>query len=395
MAKFKFSLPTQDQIRNSVNGRIMLSIINNDYEEQFTLVTGCPGSGKTTVSILRLIRLSKNDKPVLLLTYQKMLKLAIESSLLEMEIPRGKVNTIHSWYPKISNGQLLGFSNQTNRLSASDIEETLKGKVNGIELILDEGQDLEERIFQSFPKVFDKIMIGADDDQQMHSSSGSNENTISKYVRHSLNEFELQFNYRNTYQVYEFARYFVPQSRKANDTETLKALEKHKNDGDLPEVISFDNQSDMKDRLQKILKEYKGFNIGILLSRKEQIDAYHEIISDFGYSSSKYHSGISRDDFNRLENNLQSILITTYISAKGLEFDIVLMPEFERMNDSEGSRKQAYVGCTRAKNRLVIMYVGNKPAILNSFPASVYDDGTDIFASPSSDGGNDIDDLPF
>lgn len=374
MAKFEFRLPSQDDIRNSTNGQIMLSIINNDYDEKFSLVTGCPGSGKTTVSILRLIRLANNGKQTILLTYQRMLKVAIENLLAKKEISTSKVNTIHSWFPKIT-GKLLGFSNQDSKLTASEIESALRGRVGNMELILDEAQDLEERIFQAFPKVFGRITIGADNDQQMHVDSGSNETTIKRQISHSSNEFTLQFNYRNTYQIYNFARYFVPNSPKANDIQTLSALMRYKNSGDLPEVLKFNDQSDMQGRLKTIIEDSRGFNIGVLLPFKNQVESYHSIVTNFDFECSKYYSEMSDAEKSKTESDLKSILVTTYISAKGMEFDIVIMPEFNSIRNSEEAKRQAYVGCTRAKNRLVIMYTDNMPPILNNFPSDTYDTG--------------------
>jgi DNA helicase IV len=377
MAKFEFRLPSQDDIRNSTNGQIMLSIINNDYDEKFSLVTGCPGSGKTTVSIFRLIRLANNGKSTILLTYQRMLKVAIENLLSKQGISSSKVNTIHSWFPKTT-GKLLGFSNQVNKLSASEIENALHGRVGNMELILDEAQDLEERIFQAFPKVFGRITIGADNDQQMHEGSGASESTIKRQISHSSNEFTLQFNYRNSYQIYNFSRYFVPNSPKANDSQTLSALKRYKNIGDLPEVLKFNGQSDMQSRLKTIIENYKGFNIGILFPFKNQVESYHSTISSFGYECSKYFSEMSGAEKSKTESDLKSILVTTFISAKGMEFDIVIMPEFDSIKNTDEAKRQAYVGCTRAKNRLVIMYTGSRPSILNSFPSDTYDNG-DLF----------------
>lgn len=377
MAKFEFRLPSQDDIRNSTNGGIMLNIINSDFDEKFSLVTGCPGSGKTTVSIFRLIRLANNGKSTILLTYQRMLKVAIENLLAKQGISRNKVNTIHSWFYKTT-GKLLGYSNQVNRLSATEIENALRGKVENMELILDEAQDLEERIFQAFPKVFGRITIGADNDQQMHEGSGASEITIKRQISHSSNEFTLQFNYRNTYQIYNFARHFVPNSRKANDSQTLSALKRYKNNGDLPEVLKFSGQSDMQSRLKTIIENYKGFNIGVLFPFQNQVENYHSIISGFGFECSKYYSEMSEAEKSKTENDLKSILVTTFISAKGMEFDIVIMPEFDSMRDTDEAKRQAYVGCTRAKNRLVIMYTGSKPSILNNFPSDTYDTG-DLF----------------
>jgi DNA helicase IV len=244
-----------------------------------------------------------------------------------------------------------------------------------MELILDEAQDLEERIFQSFPQVFGRITIGADNDQQMREGEGSNESTIKRYMNHSLMEFTLQFNYRNTYQIYNFARHFVPSSPKANDSETLSQLQRYKNNGDLPEVLKFNGQSDMHSRLKTIIQNYRGFNIGVLLPAKTQVESYYATISGFGFECSKYYSEMSNEEKQRTEGDLQSILVTTFISAKGMEFDIVLMPEFDSIRNSDEAKRQAYVGCTRAKNRLVIMYTGNKPSILNNFPSNTYDTG--------------------
>ncbi len=378
MAKFEFRLPSQDDIRNSTNGGIMLNIINNDYPEKFSLVTGCPGSGKTTVSIFRLIRLANNNKPTILLTYQRMLKVAIENLLAKQGISSSKVNTIHSWFPKTT-GRLLGFSNQDNKLSASEIENALRGKVSNMELILDEAQDLEERVFQAFTKVFGRITIGADDAQQMHEDKGISEKAIMQYIKHSFNnEITLQFNYRNTYQIYNFARHFVPDNKRANNTQTLLALRRYRNNGDLPEVLKFNVESDMQSRLKTIIENYKGFNIGVLFPFKNQVESYHSIISGFGFECSKYYAEMSEAEKSKTENDLKSILVTTFISAKGMEFDIVIMPEFESIRNTDEAKRQAYVGCTRAKNRLVIMYTGSKPTILNNFPSDTYDTG-DLF----------------
>jgi len=377
MSKFEFRLPSLDDIRNSTNGQIMLSIINNDYDEKFSLVTGCPGSGKTTVSIFRLIRLANNGKSTILLTYQRMLKVAIENLLSKQGISSSKVNTLHQWYPRVAGRYLENFKDRS-KLSAHDIESDLSGKLVNVELILDEAQDLEERIFQAFPKVFGRITIGADNDQQMHEGSGASETTIKRQISHSSNEFTLQFNYRNTYQIYNFARYFVPNSPKANDNQTIAALKRYKNSGDLPEVLKFSGQSDMHSRLKTIIENYLGFNIGVLFPYKNQVESYHSTISGFGFECSKYYSEMSDAEKSNTESNLKSILVTTFISAKGMEFDIVIMPEFDSIKNTDEAKRQAYVGCTRAKNRLVIMYIGSKPSILNNFLSDTYDTG-DLF----------------
>ncbi len=84
---------------------------------------------------------------------------------------------------------------------------------------------------------------------------------------------------------------------------------------------------------------------------------------------------MSDTEKSNTEIGLKSILVTTFISAKGMEFDIVLMPEFQSVRNNDDDKKKYYVGCTRAKNRLDLMYTGSQPAVLNNFPSETYSDG--------------------
>lgn len=395
MAKFEFRLPSQNDIRSSANGNIMFNIIEGNYDEKYTLVTGCPGSGKTTVSILRLVRLANEKKPTVLLTYQQLLKTAIQNILSDKRISTSKVNTIHSWFPRVT-GKLLGFSNQSDKLSTEEIESALNGRVNNFELILDEAQDLEERVMRALPKVFSKITIGADDDQQIYNTDGVKEDVIEQCIKDSYNGFSLQFNYRNTYQIYNFARYFVPKSLKAGNKETLSHLKKFKNNGALPSILKFNNLLEMQENIKTIIDDNEGFNVGILLPYQNQVDSFYDFITQQGYECSRYHNGRSKDELS----DIKSILVTTFMSAKGLEFDIVIMPDFNSVQNTDDHRRQAYIGCTRASRRLYIMHTGNQPAILNGFPSETYDDGqdNDVFGTTSKavfPQSSPEEDLPF
>ncbi len=381
MPKFIFRLPSEDNIKNSSNGGIMLHIIRTDYDEKFTVVTGCPGSGKTTVSIFRLIRLIENGKATILLTFQRMLKVAIENLLASRDIsnPSSRVSTLHSWFPKNTNGKFLDvFGDDSKKLNSEEIIKLLENKgLDKFELILDEAQDLENRIFESFPKIFGRITLGADDDQQMKNGIGVNEYAIKKYLDSSLNEFDLQFNYRNTFQIYDFARRFVPESKKANDSKTLEHLKRYKNNGDLPQLLKFNSQNDMRVRLKKIIDDnISGFNIGILFLYKEQVKDYYKVLQEMANGDcSMYYAEMTNQEKTIVENDLKSILITTFISAKGMEFDLVIMPEFQSVKNTPEDKKKYYVGCTRAKSRLYILHTGDTPTVLSNFPKETFDSG--------------------
>ena len=78
---FKFHLPNRETIINSPNGDVMISAIDDDFPEKSIFLCGCPGSGKTTISVHRLRRLLNQGKNALLLTFQNLLRISIQNLL--------------------------------------------------------------------------------------------------------------------------------------------------------------------------------------------------------------------------------------------------------------------------------------------------------------------------
>ena len=73
---FRFNLPSRTVIENSFNGDRMLRIIEGNIPGnpgRHILITGCPGSGKTTVSIHHY-SLHNLELRVQFVTFQHMLR---------------------------------------------------------------------------------------------------------------------------------------------------------------------------------------------------------------------------------------------------------------------------------------------------------------------------------
>ena len=69
-------------------------------------------------------------------------------------------------------------------------------------------------------------------------------------------------------------------------------------------------------------------------------------------------------------SNLQNIVLTTFKSSKGLEFDIVIMPQFQHIK--EKNRNQYYIGATRAKTSLYIIAIGSLSEMFENIDTSTY-----------------------
>jgi DNA helicase IV len=361
---FKFNLPSRERIQDSPNGKMMLRYIDDDYGECNLLITGCPGSGKTTVSIWRFIRLQMQHKPALLLTFQRMLRLSLENLAQQQGVSSGDISTVYQWYSdKIERTMLSEVSAEQIRQAFSLQKECTYAEH---ELLIDEGQDLPLKVFQTFPAFFKRVTVGADDAQQVYNNNADRRTIENALGFHGqVEKCFLQYNYRNTYEIYNFARQFVPNDQVANNSTMLERFQQSKlNASEKPEVIIYNKneQVPVNAILKRLLANTPG-NIAVLLGTKKLVDEYARLIRDeFGIDASAYHNGLNTP------TSLKKILVTTYISAKGLEFDAVIMPSVQQSDNS----KQLYVACTRAKRNLHLFIESSHKFVLANFNTNTY-----------------------
>ena len=143
MPQFKFNTISKTDIESSLGGAQMIRAIDYDGPHHL-LITGCPGSGKTTVSMMRAERLINMKSKILVVTYQDLLK----NSLINIASKELAPNIVkfYKW-----------FANKFRYLEFSESEvemlEAMKSWTGLDEIIIDEGQDFESRIY--LPEIFD------------------------------------------------------------------------------------------------------------------------------------------------------------------------------------------------------------------------------------------------
>lgn len=106
-------------------------------------------------------------------------------------------------------------------------------------------------------------------------------------------------------------------------------------------------------------------NIAILLPWKSSVRNYVSALEDDVDDFSFYYE--DKYAFPDGCPQLKNVHITTFKSAKGLEFDTVIIPDFNKMSSIVGSYnvdwQDFYVGCTRARSNLFLFSNSNLPSL--------------------------------
>lgn len=352
MAQFRFNTISRGDIERSRGGKIMLNAI--DYNgPNHQIITGVPGSGKTTVTLMRAERLVNEGKNIKVFTYQNLLLLSLKN------IAAGEVSsTMHSFYK--------WYKTTFEYLEPSHTEVEMMAKMKDYtsydEILIDEGQDFEERIYRALLPKCKTMTVGADNAQKIHERGLSSDQIESELEKtKGTNQVRLEYNYRNTFEIYNFSRHFVPFNLRANNPLTLDKIPKGA--GNTPIVFQTLSETENLQRLRILLEDAGNKNTAILCFRQSEVDDYYNKVQKLGFKCSKFHGA------HRGNGEIENVLITTYKSAKGLEFQVVILPDMHNaMIDEDQTSEHYYVGCTRAKENLYLIFKGAQmPQYLQAF----------------------------
>jgi DNA helicase IV len=360
MPQFRFNTISRADIERSQGGNTMIQAIDYDGNDN-QLVTGVPGSGKTTITIMRAERLINLNKRIKVFTYQTLLRTALNN--IATPALQQHIFGFYDWFVRVKRFGYLQSHYTELEMSTLMVAEPIID-----EILIDEGQDFEERIFRSLLPKCRQMTVGADNAQKVHERG-----ILAAAIRQELDRtkatipIRLEYNYRNTFELYNFARFFMPDNERANNPISLRLMPR--GNGNLPVVIQVLSDDEKFNRLRVILENAGDRNIAVLLYHQAEVDSYSSKIQEMGFSCTKHH--------NRAQagGNIENILVTTYKSAKGLEFQVVVMPDMHTAMDSEEkTAEHYYVGCTRAKESLFLTFTGlNLPDYFEAFGKDSYE----------------------
>ena len=321
---YYFNLPLQNQLTMTQQAAL--------DETDTIALKGGPGTGKSVVCLWRhIINHEIGSTKSLLLTYTKTLECYLKQSASSHNAEAGeRVNRTYMWL---------------SRYKSSQYDE----------IIVDEAQDVDSEKYMELKKYCSQISFGADDDQGLYDNGCTYSELKSLFP--DTEEYLLDQNFRNSKEILNFIRSVFPQIGIAQHMINSAPSTNRK---PIVKVVGWD-ESAFINYIVDLISDLTGMthNIGILVPSKNQINKYFSLIQERLESEgvdcdfTMYESDM--DDINHIGN----VHLASFKSAKGLEFDTVIIPNFDSfdwyLNNSRNiSEKDYYVALTRAKINLYL-----------------------------------------
>lgn len=295
-------------------------------DDKSMLVAGCAGSGKSVIAMHKAEQLHKKGQDVILIAYTRSLSRFMKNGKADSSF---RFFHHHLWKYKL-------------KMPKADY------------IIVDEIQDFTREEIQEFINATRKhFLFFGDTAQSIYRQYGKQTMTIAQIAAMTgLNTLQLFNNYRLPRPVAKITQDYV-----GVDVQEYKEKVYQNKETELPHLIHFDNEQKQIEALLRLVKDNVGRNIGILLPNiPEVIRISQEFMDNDVECEFKYNKG--DNDFDYVDNlDFNTVLpkILTYHSAKGLQFDMVILPMYNGANDDE-SRKALYVAMTRTMHSLFVLY---------------------------------------
>ena len=271
-------------------------------------LTGGPGTGKSVVSIWRHIRnyLSNPVKRSMLVTYTTTLKAYLAACCRNIN----------------DDGRPNVGSESSSNVGTSIRNSELIHNTAFAELIIDEAQDLSNDYYSGIPSP---LSYGADDSQILYHDHCSTEAQLHNLFPSNV-LCPLDRNFRNTQRIMRFARQAFPYANISFNV--INGLAD--NVGEKPVLLISNTFDKTRDAIERIVNSFRAddHNIAILVPWREHVKAFQKNALNFkNIDHSIYYE--DQNDFPHGCEIIKNVHITTFKSSKGLEFDTVIIPNFD------------------------------------------------------------------
>lgn len=325
-------------IRESELDDYQRRIINKRTDNSF-IVKGCAGSGKSILALWKAKQIQdENLGSYQMIVFTKSLKQYISDGVQQVGISANNVDYHWNW------------KNRRNCPPADYI-------------IVDEAQDFSKEDILEFKKSARKALLLYGDSAQQLFSFIQDKRTVSMEeiaVFTGYQTEQLVFNHRLPKKIARLAEKISSTSDDLEGRCTNEGVRK-------PKILEFSSFESQMDKIAEIIKNGNFEDVGILFRHNTEVERAYNYLRSKGLNVEARFNGQTMD----LNFNSDNPKILTYHSAKGLQFEVVFIPECVCSNNDD--RNPLYVAMTRAYRELYIMHSGNLSSFFDSVPMSLYE----------------------
>lgn len=305
-----------------------IGLIERELEHSM-IVSGCAGSGKSVIAMYKAQQIIDEGGDVIMIAYTKSLNRYMQQG---EPTPKTEKYFYYHW-------QWLD-----------------AGKPSADYIIVDEIQDFSRDEVNEFINAAKKCFFFFGDTAQ----------SIYKGIKHPLTIKELSdmtgiaisylnSNYRLPKPVAKITQEYV-----AIDANPYAEAIYQSKETELPRFVQFDDEKSQIEAIIDVISKKNMKNVGILVPNNDLVLSTMKSFNELNFPCEfKYNAGYN-DKRNRVTLDFTTDLpkLMTYHSAKGLQFETVILPFYEGANDKE-TQKALYVAMTRTYRFLYVMYSTN------------------------------------
>ena len=313
-----------------------LGLLDYISEQETATIQGVAGTGKTLIAKEAAKRFGMEGRKVLFLCFNRYLFKYLQN---KYELENVTFYNLHSFIAKYRPGSdtstIEKRKNELNKIDYSLIEYD--------DIIIDEGQDFVNDEIIYFKNYITKkkghFYIFYDKNQLLTTSS------VPQWIQESECKLKLCKNCRNTYDIAVTSYNILDIEADKNHSMKIKGIQP---------TISF-TDGNISEKVNKLIDHYF------------ENEAYE--LSDIVILSLKTLENTALQDavkyrvvYNEKEDG--AILLTTSSKFKGLESKVVIVIDIDKSSFAEDQcRRNFYVACSRASQRLSLIVDGNKDVI--------------------------------
>lgn len=320
------------------------------------LISGAPGTGKTVMAIYRAGQVAHmyKDRPVLMLVYNRPLRDYLASAVKGNYFQNVQIQTYHQWLNNVYRSQHWGVPPKDDD---GNLEwDRIKSNVSEMgkryhHIIIDEAQDFPVELLEILQGIAVHMTCFIDPNQAIEPGKTGTYDALRAMCVES--PYTLTRNFRNTQPIRDLSALFCGDGEPAA-TEIP---------GRRPVMVRFNGNFDRQNKaMTDVINRNKEKNIGIIVQPKSLNRTYEtmeDLLDDVNVQMYKPKTQ------NYIDFDQSGVKILSYGTMKGLEFDIVLLPLFDKIMLADGGtvdQNRVYVAITRACEELYMFYWKEAPS---------------------------------